>query len=54
MLSFNGQDYYFLKVANEDQLKFIQETMKYIFENYDSRIFILGEENTRNLTNIDP
>ncbi len=54
MLSFNGQDYSFLNVANEDQLKFIHEPMKFIFENYDARIYIIGEENTRNLTNIDP
>ncbi len=54
MLSFQGQDYAFMNAANEAQLNFIHEPVKYMFENYDARIYIMGEENTRSLTNTDP
>ncbi len=54
MISFREQDYTFFTHANEDQLKFIHEPVKYMYENYDARIYIMGGENTRSLTNIDP
>lgn len=54
MIAFKDQDYAFLKYANDEQLSFIHEPVKYMFENYDARIYIMGEENTRSLSNIDP
>ena len=54
MIAFKDQDYAFLKYASDDQLSFIHEPVKYMFENYDARIYILGEENTRSISNIDP
>ena len=54
MLSFQGQNYAFMSAANEAQLSFIHEPVKYMFEKYDARIYIMGDENTRSLTNVDP
>ncbi|HAD07391.1 MAG TPA: aminopeptidase [Anaerolineaceae bacterium] len=44
----------FYKTASEDQLKFIDPPRKLIIETYDCSINILGDENTKALTNIDP
>lgn len=54
MIAFKDQDYVFFTRASDDQLGFIHEPMKYFFEHYDARIYIMGEENTRMLSNIDP
>ena len=44
----------FYKHANEDQLKFVNPPHQMLIETYDCSINILGEENTRALSNIDP
>ena len=49
-----GQDYNFLKYANDDQLDFIHEPQKYFFEEFDARIRLICEANTREMSNIDP
>jgi aminopeptidase len=40
--------------ANDAQLQFIHQPIKYVFENYDVRIYLGGEENTRSLNSVDP
>ncbi len=52
--SFEGQEEIFYKCASEEQLNYQSPFMKYIYENMDARIYILGSYNTRELTNIDP
>jgi aminopeptidase len=49
-----GQDYYFMKYANDEQLDFVHEPQKYFFEQFDARIRLICETNTREMTNIDP
>ncbi len=49
-----GQDYNFMKYANDDQLDFVHEPHKYFFEQFDSRIRLICEANTREMSNIDP
>ncbi len=44
----------FYKNANEDQLKFIHPPQKLLYDTYDCMIHILGSENTKALSNIDP
>lgn len=44
----------FFKEANSEQLAFIHEPQKMIYETYDCRIGIRGADNTRTLTGIDP
>ncbi|MEN4010897.1 MAG: aminopeptidase [Chloroflexota bacterium] len=44
----------FYKTANEEQLKFIDPPRKMMIETYDCSINLLGEENTKALSNVDP
>jgi aminopeptidase len=49
-----GLDELFFKYASDEQLKFVAPPTKLIMENYDVRISIGGEENTKALTSVDP
>lgn len=54
MLSVPGTDDIFYRYASDEQLKFIPEPLKLIYETYDCRIAILSDENTKELSGIDP
>jgi aminopeptidase len=47
-----GQDYTFIKYANDDQLEYIPEPTRIFFEKFDARIRLLCETNTRELNNL--
>ncbi len=49
-----GQSYIFFKYANEDQLKWFPEHEYEEIKRTDVYIYISGEHNTRELSNIDP
>lgn len=49
-----GIDEVLYKNASREQLEYVHEPYRYIFENYEVQIVIDGTENTRALTNIDP
>jgi aminopeptidase len=44
----------FLKNASDDQLKFVSPIPRYEIEKMDARLVILGSENTRYLSGVDP
>ena len=44
----------FFKTANERQLTTISQIDRLVTEEYDCRFYVLSEENTRGLTNVDP
>ncbi|NTV35750.1 MAG: aminopeptidase [Anaerolineaceae bacterium] len=44
----------FFKYANEDQLTYIHEPLKYVFENYDVLISLGAESNTKSSSHTDP
>jgi len=48
-----GLDELFFRYASEEQLKFVSPPQKLIYDEYDVRISIGGEENTKSLNNID-
>jgi aminopeptidase len=52
--SFEGQEEIFYKNASDEQLNYQSPFVKYLYENMDARIYILGNYNTRELTNIAP
>jgi aminopeptidase len=49
-----GLDEIFYSLASEEQLKHIPSPTQLIYETYDARIVIIGEENTKALNNVDP
>ncbi len=49
-----GLDPIFMQHANEEQLQFVSPVDRYIVENFDARIRIMSETNTRELSRIDP
>lgn len=50
----DGQDYTFYKYANDDQLNYIPDPYRMFFEDYDARIRLICDSNTRELNHIDP
>lgn len=44
----------FFRYASDEQLQYIHEPVKHVFEHYDASIAVLAEENTREMTTIDP
>ena len=42
------------KYANDDQLEFIHEGHRIIFDSYEARYAIICDVNTKELTNVDP
>ena len=44
----------YYKNASEKQLKYVSPIAKYEIEKIDARLGIISQENTRNLTNVDP
>ena len=49
----NALEEILLKEGNDMQLRHVPEPTRYIYENYDGRIAILAEENTRQLSGAD-
>ncbi|MFW5982176.1 MAG: aminopeptidase [Halanaerobiaceae bacterium] len=54
MTNFEGQDEIFYKHASENQLNYQSPYSKYLMENVDARVYIIGNYNTKALTNVDP
>ncbi len=54
LLSLPDQDEIFFAAANDDQLDFVPALHQYSVEQFDARIRIYSEGNTRALTNVDP
>lgn len=54
MSNFQGQEEIFYNNASEEQLNYQSPIKKYLIENIDARIYILGNYNTKALTNINP
>lgn len=52
--SLAGTQEIFYRHANEDQLRYIHEPVKLVYETYDTFINIIADENTRALSNVDP
>lgn len=50
----DGQDYTFLKYANDEQLAYIQEPYRMFFDDFDARVRLICDTNTREMNNIDP
>ncbi|MEJ6950973.1 aminopeptidase [Natronospora cellulosivora (SeqCode)] len=53
MANFEGQEEIFYKHASEEQLKYQSPFSKYIIENVDARVYVIGNYNTKALTNVD-
>ncbi|MFH1639904.1 MAG: aminopeptidase [Chloroflexota bacterium] len=49
-----GTEELFYKYASDEQLQHVPPPTKLIMETYDVRISIIGDENTRSLSNVDP
>jgi aminopeptidase len=54
MMAAQGLEELFFKYASEEQLKHIPPPAKLLYETYECRIAIGGEENTRALSSVDP
>ncbi len=54
MLDLPGMPYIFYKTASEEQIRFVSPVHRYIIENFDIRIRVDCETNTRELTSVDP
>jgi aminopeptidase len=44
----------FYQFASDTQLTFVNPVYKFMYENFDARLYIIAPENTRSLSNIDP
>jgi aminopeptidase len=53
-IDLNGIEKIFYETANEEQLKYITPTSKYIIENYDASISVIAPFNLKELQNVDP
>lgn len=54
MTSFPELEVAYYQHASEEQLQYVHEPFRYVFENYDALITLMAENNTRAMTNIDP
>ena len=54
LCSLAGLDEIFYGLASEEQLKHIPSPTQLIYETFDARIVIIGDENTKALNNVDP
>jgi aminopeptidase len=50
----DGQEYTFLKYASEEQLAFVHDPYRMFFDEYDARVRLICDLNTRELSRIDP
>jgi aminopeptidase len=49
-----GGDKLLYRYASDEQLQYISEPERLIFNTYDASITVMGEENTKSLSNVDP
>jgi aminopeptidase len=49
-----GMKELFYQFASDTQLTFVNPIYKFMYENFDARLYIIAPENTRSLNNIDP
>jgi len=49
-----GTEEMMYRYGNDDQLQYVHEPQKVIMSTYDARIYVLADENTRELSNVDP
>ena len=49
-----GMKEIFYEFAADNQLTFVNPVHKFIYENFDARLYIIAPPNTRSLSNIDP
>jgi len=49
-----GMKEIFYKIASDTQLNFVNPVYKFMYENFDVRLYIHAPANTRSLSNIDP
>jgi aminopeptidase len=54
MIALPGTEPIFFENANEAQLQYISPVHQYIYENFDARITVTGDTNTRELSGADP
>jgi len=53
-VSLPGTDELLFRYASDEQLRHIPEPVKLAMETYDARVTVLGDSNTRALSNVDP
>jgi aminopeptidase len=53
-LTLPGSQYIYYSEANDEQLKYIPQTIRLFFEEFEALIFIDSESNTKELSTIDP
>ena len=53
-VSINGIDKIFYDTANNEQLRYVSPTLKYVIENYEAFLNILAPFNLKELQNVDP
>ena len=54
LLKFEGQDNIFFNHASGEQIEYESPFMRYLYENIDAILNILGSYNTKTLSNVDP
>jgi aminopeptidase len=53
-LELPGTNEIFFRIASDNQLTYVHPVHKFIYENFDARLYIIAPANTRSLTNMDP
>ncbi|MGB8253702.1 MAG: aminopeptidase [Anaerolineaceae bacterium] len=53
-ISMAGWEEIFYKYASDDQIKYIHEPIKILYETYDANFYIQSDANTSYLSNVDP
>jgi len=53
-LELPGMNEVFFQFATDNQLTYVHPVYKFIYENFDARLYIFAPANTRSLSNIDP
>lgn len=53
-VSINGIDKIFYDTANNEQLRYVSPTLKYVIENYEAFLNVLAPFNLKELQNVDP
>jgi aminopeptidase len=54
LVSLPGITEVFFRYASDEQLRYVHEPLKLIYETYDARIRIIAESNTKELSGVDP
>jgi aminopeptidase len=54
MVGFSDEEELLFRYASDEQLQYVPEPVRLVTETYDVRISIIGEENTKALSSVDP